>query len=131
MRDENKELKASNLDYIWEINGQKYKIEELTDENKDLYKELKNNKINHIKLLTYLVKGASSNDKTKAQTFMRISTDLNDKRVIKDNEYRVILKPPKIINEGDVLQALKHINEENEKAAEEFYKMNNNNYNIN
>ena len=62
---------------------------------------------------------------------MRISTDLNDKRVIKDNEYRVILKPPKIINEGDVLQALKHINEENEKAAEEFYKMNNNNYNIN
>ena len=130
-RNENKELKTSNLDYIREINGQKYKIEELTDENKDLYKELKNNKISHITLLTYLVKGANSNDKTKAQTFMRIATDLNDKKVIKDNEYKVVLNPPKVINEGEVLQALKHINQENEKAAEEFYKMNNNNYDMN
>ena len=131
VRDENKELKTSNLDYIREINGLKFKMEELNDENKDLYKELKNNKIDHITLLTYLVKGANSNDQKKAQTFIRIATDLNDKRVIKDSEYKVVLNPPKIINEGEVLQALKHINEENEKAAEEFYKMNNNNYNIN
>ena len=56
--------------------------------------------------------------------------DLNDKRVIKKNEYKVVLNPPKIINEGEVLQALKHINEENEKAAEEFYKVSDNDYNI-
>ena len=125
-RDENIKLEARNIDLIRESNGQRSKINELTDENNQIYEDLRNNKISHIKLITYLANGVNSKDEKKAKTFMKIATDLNDKRVIKNNEYKVVLNPPKIINEGEVLQALKHINQENEKAAEEFYKMNNN-----
>ena len=46
------------------------------------------------------------------------------------NEYKVVMNPSRIVNESEVLQALKHINEENEKAAEEFYKVSDKDYNI-
>lgn len=129
-RDENIKLEARNIDLIRKSNGQRSKINELTDENNQIYEDLRNNKISHIKLITYLVNGVNSKDEKKAKTFMRIATVLNDKRVIKYNEYKVVLNPPKIINEREVLQALKHINEENKKASEEVYKVNDNDYNI-
>ena len=129
-RDENIKLEARNIDLIRESNGQRSKINELIDENNQIYKNLRNNEISHIKLITYLANGVNSKDDKEAETFMKIATELNDKRVIKKNEYKVVLNPPKIINEGEVLQALKHINEENEKAAEEFYKVSDNDYNI-
>jgi hypothetical protein len=34
------------------------------------------------------------------------------------------MNPSRIVNESEVIRILKHINEENEKAEEEFYKMN-------
>lgn len=77
-----------------------------------------------------MANGVNSKDEKKEKIFMRIATDLNDKRVIKYNKYKVVLNPPIIINEGEVLQALKHINEENEKAAEEVYIVSDNDYNI-
>ena len=49
-----------------------------------------------------------------------------DRKVINKNEHRLIFKPPKLISEGAFEQALRHINQQNEEAAEEFYKMNNN-----
>lgn len=130
-RDENIKLETRNIELIRESNRQRSRINELTDENNQIYEDLRNNKISHIKLITYLANGVNSKDEKKSKTFIRIATDLNDKRIIKYNEDKVVLNPPKIINEGEVLQALKHINEENEKAPEEFYKVSDKNYNIN
>ena len=130
-RDENIKLETRNIDLIRESNGQRNRINELTDENNQIYEDLRNNKISHIKLITYLANGVNSKDEKKSKTFIRIATDLNDKRIIKYNEDKGVLNPSKIINEGEVLQALKHINEENEKAPEEFYKVSDKDYNIN
>ena len=40
------------------------------------------------------------------------------------------MNPSRIVNESEVIRILKHINEENEKAEEEFYKVSDKDYNI-
>ena len=67
--------------------------------------------------------GVNSNDIKKSKTFTRIINDLKDRKVINKNEHRLIFKSPKLISEGAFEQALRHINQQNEEAAEEFYKM--------
>ena len=125
-REENKELKVRNLDLIREINGKNNDFNEVIEDNYYLRKELKDKKTEHIKLMTYLSEGVNSNDIKKSKTFTRITNDLKDRKVINKNEHRLIFKPPKLISEAAFEQAIRHINQQNEEAAEEFYKMNSN-----
>ncbi|MBQ6285209.1 MAG: hypothetical protein IJK67_02725 [Bacilli bacterium] len=76
--------------------------------------------------MTYLSEEVNSSDIKKAKTFTRITNDLKDLKIIKNNEHRLIFRPPKLLSEAEFEQGLKHISEENEQAAEEFYKMNSN-----
>lgn len=125
-REENKELKTKNLDLIREINGKNYDLDEVIKDNYYLRKELKDKKTEDIKLMTYLSEEVNSSDIKKAKTFTRITNDLKDLKIIKNNEHRLIFRPPKLLSEAEFEQGLKHISEENEQAAEEFYKMNSN-----
>ena len=125
-REENKELKVRSLDLIREINGKNNDLNEVIEDNYYLRKELKDKKTEYIKLMTYLSEGVNSSDIKKSKTFTRITNDLKDRKVINKNEHRLIFKPPNLISEAAFEQALRHINQQNEETAEEFYKMNSN-----
>ena len=79
--------------------------------------------VNNLNEKHNLSEGVNSNDIKKSKTFTRIINDLKDRKVINKNEHRLIFKSPKLISEGAFEQALRHINQQNEEAAEEFYKM--------
>ena len=78
----------------------------------------------HLELVTYIAENVNSRDNIKSTTFKKIADDLKDKRIINTDEHKVIFKPPRNINKGEINRALKSINREMDEAAEEFYKTN-------
>lgn len=84
----------------------------------------------HLELVTYIAENVNSKDNIKSTTFKKIANDLKDKRIINTDEHKVIFKPPRNINKNEINRALKSINQEMEKAAEEFYQTNKNDYEL-
>lgn len=78
----------------------------------------------HLELVTYIAENVNSRDNIKSTTFKKIADDLKDKRIINTDEHKVIFKPPRNINKGEINRALKSINREMDEAAEEFYQTN-------
>lgn len=101
----------------------------LVDVNNRLNKSIKNKDNERVTLLTYLAEGVNCKDNKKSKIFMKITEELHSKKIIKNKEYRIIINPPFQFNRSDFEQAIKHINEENEKAVKEFYQMNSNHSN--
>ena len=85
---------------------------------------LKGRKDKHLELVTYIAENVNSRDSIKSSTFKKIANDLKDKRIINEDEHRVIFKPPRSINKGEINRALKSLNQQMEEAAEEFYQTN-------
>ena len=85
---------------------------------------LKGRKDKHLELVTYIAENVNSRDSIKSSTFKKIANDLKDKRIINEDEHRVIFKPPKNINKSEINRALKSLNQQMEEAAGEFYKIN-------
>ena len=85
---------------------------------------LKGRKDKHLELVTYIAENVNSRDSIKSSTFKKIANDLKDKRIINEDEHRVIFKPPRSINKGEINRALKSLNQQMEEAAEEFYQIN-------
>lgn len=52
--------------------------------------------------------------------FKKITDDLKNKDLLSNDEYKVILKPPRIINKSEINKALNSINQKMEEAADEF-----------
>ena len=94
------------------------------DSTELLQQILDSRKDKHLELVTYIAENVNSKDTIKSSTFKKIADDLKDKRIINSDEHKVILKPPRNINKGEINQALKSINREMEEAAEEFYQTN-------
>ena len=85
---------------------------------------LKGRKDKHLELVTYIAENVNSRDSIKSSTFKKIANDLKDKRIINEDEHRVIFKPPRNINKSEINRALKSLNQQMEEAAEEFYQTN-------
>lgn len=85
---------------------------------------LKGRKDKHLELVTYIAENVNSRDSIKSNTFKKIANDLKDKRIINEDEHKVIFKPPRNINKGEINRALKSLNQQMEEAAEEFYQTN-------
>lgn len=85
---------------------------------------LKGRKDKHLELVTYIAENVNSRDSIKSSTFKKIANDLKDKRIINEDEQRVIFKPPRNINKSEINQALKSLNQQMKEAAEEFYQTN-------
>lgn len=94
------------------------------DSTELLQQILDSRKDKHLELVTYIAENVNSKDTIKSSTFKKIADDLKDKRIINSDEHKVILKPPRNINKGEINRALKSINKEMEEAAEEFYQTN-------
>ena len=94
------------------------------DSTELLQQILDSRKDKHLEQVTYIAENVNSKDTIKSSTFKKIADDLKDKRIINSDEHKVILKPPRNINKGEINQALKSINREMEEAAEEFYQTN-------
>ena len=94
------------------------------DSTELLQQILDSRKDKHLELVTYIAENVNSKDTIKSSTFKKIADDLKDKRIINSDEHKVILKPPRNINKGEINRALKSINREMEEAAEEFYQTN-------
>lgn len=125
-KEENKKLSRNNNDLI--VTNKKL-TNELKDQKNtnDFLNLVINDKDNkHLDLVTYLCKHANSKDYTTSRLFKQMTMDLNDKGFISDKEHKVIFNPPKTINKSEINRALKSLNQQMEEAAEEFYKMNNN-----
>ncbi len=100
------------------------------DSTELLQQILDSRKDKHLELVTYIAENVNSKDSIKSSTFKKIADDLKDKRIINIDEHKVILKPPRNINKGEINRALKSINREMEEAAEEFYQTNKNDYEL-
>lgn len=85
---------------------------------------LKGRKDKHLELVTYIAENVNNNDSIKSSIFRKLANDLKDKRIINEDEHRVIFKPPRNINKSEINRALKSLNQQMEEAAEDFYKMN-------
>lgn len=85
---------------------------------------LKGRKDKHLELVTYIAENVNSRDSIKSSAFKKIANDLKDKRIINEDEHRVIFKPPRNINKSEINRALKSLNQQMEEAAEEFYQTN-------
>ena len=85
---------------------------------------LKGRKDKHLELVTYIAENVNSRDSIKSSTFKKIANDLKDKRIINEDEHKVIFKPPRNINKSEINRALKSLNQQMEEAAEEFYQTN-------
>ena len=57
---------------------------------------------------------------TSKSFFKKLTDDLRNKGLLSNDEYKVILKPPRIINKNEINKALSSINREMEEAADEF-----------
>ncbi len=91
---------------------------------------LKGRKDKHLELVTYIAENVNSRDSIKSSTFKKIANDLKDKRIINEDEHRVIFKPPRNINKNEINRALKSLNQQMEEAAEEFYQTSKNDYEL-
>ena len=83
---------------------------------------LKGRKDKHLELVTYIAESVNSRNSIKSSTFKKIANDLKDKKIINEDEHRVIFKPHRTINKSEINKTLSSINREMDEAAEEFYK---------
>ena len=95
-------------------------LEQILDSRKD----------KHLELVTYIAENVNSKDSIKSNTFKKIANDLKDKKIINEDEHRVIFKSPRNINKSEINRALKSINQQMEEAAEQFYKKNKSDYEL-
>ena len=80
--------------------------------------------------MTYIAENVNSRDSINSNTFKKIANDLKDKRIINEDEHRVIFRPPRNINKSEINRALKSLNQQMEEAAEKFYKTNKSDYEL-
>lgn len=80
----------------------------------------------HLDLIIHLSKGVNSKENYISSNYKKLSNKLLKEKIISKREHRIIFNPPFQFNRSAFEQALKHINQENEQSAEEFYKMNSN-----
>jgi hypothetical protein len=125
-KEENKKLNRNNNDLIISNRKLTNKLKEQNNTNDLLKLVIRDKEDKHLDLVTYLCKHANSKDYTTSRLFKQMTMDLNDKGFISDKEHKVIFNPPKTINKSEINRALKSLNQQMEEAAEEFYKMNNN-----
>ncbi len=81
---------------------------------------LDDKKDKQLDLVTYLSKNVNSYDEKTKSFFRKLINDLKEKGIINDNEHKVILRPPRLINKSEINKALSSINQEMEEAANEF-----------
>jgi len=81
---------------------------------------LDDKKDKQLDLVTYLSQNATSYDEKTKSFFKKLTNDLREKGIINDNEHKVILRPPRLINKSEINKALSSINKEMEEAANEF-----------
>ncbi len=125
-KEENKKLNRNNNDLIISNRKLTNKLKEQNNTNDLLKLVIRDKEDKYLDLVTYLCKHANSKDYTTSRLFKQMTMDLNDKGFISDKEHKVIFNPPKTINKSEINRALKSLNQQMEEAAEEFYKMNNN-----
>lgn len=97
--------------------------EESIDQNDSItfLKEILNDKKDkQLDLVTYLSKNVNENYGSTKSFFKKITDDLKNKGLLSNDEYKVILKPSRIINKSEISKALSSINREMEEAADEF-----------
>ena len=81
---------------------------------------LKDKNDKQLDLITYLSKNVNDNYGTSKSFFKKITDDLRNKGLLSTDEYKVILRPPRIINKSEINKALSSINREMDEAADEF-----------
>ena len=81
---------------------------------------LKDKNDKQLDLITNLSKNVNDNYGTSKSFFKKITDDLRNKGLLSNDEYKVILRPPRIINISEINKALSSINREMEEAADEF-----------
>lgn len=120
-KNKNYELEKTKNKLIKDSNDLKENLQDQSDSVELLKQILNGRKEQHLELITYLAQNVNSNDYQKSNIFKRISNDLKNKRIINNNEHRVISKPMFGISKYEIERALKHINQEMEEASEKFY----------
>ena len=100
------------------------------DSTELLQQILNGRKDKHLELITYIAENVNSKDSIKSNTFKKIANNLKDKRIINEDEHRVIFRPLRNINKSEINRALKSLNQQMEEAAEEFYKTNESDYEL-
>ena len=85
---------------------------------------IKLKKDKQLDLIVYLANNVNSKDNYVSKMYKQLTNNLLQDNFISKKEHKVIFNPPTIINRSEIERAINHINNENEKAAEEFYKMN-------
>ena len=110
------------------------KVNSLEVDNKKLKSELENPKNSnhllnslirfrddeHLKLVTHLAEGVNSKDRQASNSYKELSNNLR-KKVLSRAEHGVILKPLFGISKSEIERAIKHINQEMEEDAEEYF----------
>jgi hypothetical protein len=105
------------------IKDNKKMKEESIDQNDSItfLKAILNDKNDkELDLVTYLSKNVNENYGTSKSLFKKITDDLKSKGLLSNDEYQVILRPPRIINKSEINRALSSINREMEEAVDEF-----------
>ena len=103
---DNKKMKEESIDQNDSITFLKAIIKDKNDKQLDL--------------ITYLSKNVNDNYGISKSFFKKITEDLRNKGLLSNDEYKVILRPPRVINKSEINRTLSSINREMEDAADEF-----------
>ena len=98
------------------------KYNDLSDSSGFVEQILKTTEDNHKRLVYLLCKNANSNDRNISNSFKQVSEKLYEHKAISKAERRVIFYPSKRINQSEVDVAIRHMNQEMEETAEDFYR---------